>query len=275
MEIKVDYHFHPNLPKSDIKAKNKSLEWWKVFKNHNITSVLVTEHVYKNAQRAYHFMSETCPNNFFCFPGIEYVTKEGIDIIVFSHSDLIYKIKELNTPFFFSYKELIDFVFQNEKLHAFITHPFTLGHTSVVKKLGLNMYFEYLYKLKSVEVSNGSFVNLLKLMSVFPFNLFLQKKIKWAKNNFNLPNKYRPFVPKFLAVGSDAHIFEDVNLSVNIEVDMINKERIFESIISNKNDSVSYVENRLNILSIIKNLAIVLNEFFIKLKIRLWNNIYI
>lgn len=270
MEIKVDYHFHPNLPHNNKLAEDKCIKWWNKIDQSNIKGILITEHVYKNPKRTYQLMSSSCPYGIFCFPGIEYITKEGIDMVVFSKSDTLYDIEKLTTPFALSYDELISLVAANDNLFGFITHPFTLGNTSVIKKLGEDSYFKYLNKIGAVEISNGSFINLLKIVNFFLLNLIFKNKVDWANRNFHLPEKYLPENIKFLAVGSDAHILEDVGcLGVLLEVDVLEKGSVFNSIINNKNRIFYYQENKFNILSLLKNTIIVFQEFSIKLRIKL------
>ena len=165
MKIRIDYHFHPNLSGNDKRAKKKCLALWQRFQKKGINAVITTEHIYKNPRRAYELMKKYKPEELFCFPGMEYVTKEGIDIVIFSDSENIYNYTELKT-FKLPYFDLIKFVNSKDNLYAYVTHPYTLGLTSVVNKLGKEAYSRSTDLLDAVEISNGAFDNLFFLFRV-------------------------------------------------------------------------------------------------------------
>lgn len=269
IKIKADYHFHPNLPLSDRKAIMKSIKWWEYIKNVGENCIIISEHVYKNPQRSFEIMSENCPSGILCFPGVEYVTKEGIDIVVFSNSEKIYKNVKLITPFSMNYNELMEMVKKDNILHAFVTHPFTLGKTSIIKILGMNAYYKYVNEIGAVECSNGSSDGLIQILKLVPIKIFAGKKLDWAKKTQKLPKKYYPNKIKFLAVGSDAHIFENIGNHVELFTDNFNKNAVFKQLITNKNDNAISTQRPSAILDLLKNLSIVLNEFLIKKKLRI------
>ena len=133
-EIKVDYHFYPNFSRKEARATQKITKIYKKFQELDIKVVIVTEHVYKNYLRAWQLMEKYKPDNIFIFPGMEYVTKENIDICLFSKTASIYQYNF--RPFQLNYKELILFLKRHPDVFGFVTHPFTLGRTSIVDKKG-------------------------------------------------------------------------------------------------------------------------------------------
>ncbi|MBU1682643.1 hypothetical protein KJ742_01725 [Patescibacteria group bacterium] len=269
MIVKADYHMHPNLPKGDKEALEKSKKWWEAIGKAGVNCVVIAEHVYKNAKRAFDLMSQACPDNIFCFPGIEYCTKEGVDIVVFSNSEKIYKEKPLNTTFGMTYRETIDYIKERDYLYAYVTHPFTLGTTSIVNILGMDQFEKYTNELNAVEVSNGAFDTLMKVFKTFPISLFTKKKLDWAQKTQRLPETYRPKNPIFLAAGSDAHLFQDLGNHFELVVSSFDRETVFDKLVNNTDGQLVLVSKKFSLLALLKNLPIVLSEFLIKKRIRL------
>lgn len=90
--LAVDYHFHPNLPRSKRLAQQKIKKLYTTLEQAKIDIVVVTEHVYKNPARAYRAMAQYKPSHITLFPGLEYTTQEGIDIIIFARDESLYDI---------------------------------------------------------------------------------------------------------------------------------------------------------------------------------------
>ena len=267
MKIKIDYHFHPNLPKNGDRANEKCKRICAQFEKKKIDAVIITEHAYKNPKRAFNLLKKHKPNSLFCFPGIECVTKEGIDIIVFSKNETIYDYEELKT-FQSSYFDLISFVNSKKDLYAFVTHPHTLGLTSVINKLGSDAYFKSLNLLNAVEISNGAFDNLFFIINHFPFSIFFISKLEKIKKTKNLLKSEYPLKIKFLAVGSDAHHIEDIGNCYQLESDLssLNEDNVFKLVTNNKGKGRIYYDNSksFNFWLLIKTGLTSLNEFIIK-----------
>lgn len=265
MKLKVDYHFHPNLSRFDFLADRKCQKWWTAVKSHKINCLLVTDHVYKNPRRAFAKIKQTCPADVIIFPGMEYITKEGIDIIIFSNDEKIYDYPELQKPFFLDYDQTINFVQNHADLFSYVTHPFTLGKTSVLKKLGEEKYFKYVEKLRSVEISNGAFENLVKLLKFFPFNLFSKRWLWWTDRNQSLPKEYYPTHPIMLAVGSDAHLPKDLDLHAEFEVEKFDQREVFSALTSSVRPKIVYDNyDSLDVFSFFHDVCIVIHEYSIK-----------
>lgn len=265
MKLRIDYHFHPNLPKNDENARKKCKNIWQKFQEKNIKYIVVTEHAYKNPKRAYNLMIKEKPENYFCFPGIECITKEGIDIIVFSNTSNIYNYRELK-PFNLLYFELIDFVNSKNNLYAFVTHPYTLGLTSVINKLGEKVYIKSLNLLNAVEISNGAFDNLFFLISKFPLNFIFRSKLKKIIKSKNLPKSDYPKNIKFLVAGSDAHYAEEIGNCYEINYSgNLTKDSIFKIITNNLGGGKPYSERKkFSLILLLKTAFTASHEFFIK-----------
>jgi len=272
MKIKIDYHFHPNLPKNEKKANKKCKKIWNFFENKKLNAVLITEHSYKNPKRAFVLMKKHKPSNLFCFPGIECITKEGIDIIVFSSDENIYNYKELMS-FNLSYFDLINFVNSKENLYSFITHPHTLGLTSVINKLGNKHYLKSLNLVNAVEISNGAFDNLFFLIDTYPFKIIFKSKIEKIKKLKNLPQSEYPLRTKFLAAGSDSHHIEEIGNSYEIEaeLDQLDSNKLFDLIVNNQGKGKIYYDSSkgFSLFLLIKSGLTSLVEFIIKHSLRL------
>lgn len=231
--LRVDYHFHPNLSVFNKLAINKCQKFWNKFVEQKINCIIVTEHSYRNPKRAYDFMLKTKPNNCFVFPGVEYITREGIDVVIFARTSSIYNIKELRS-YKLSLDELVVLILSNKELFAFPAHPYTLGHTSIIKKLGYEKYAEFVNTLYAIEISNGVLDGAQFFMNKFS-RIFKSKLAKITKTQ-NIPKEDYPTCIKFVAVGSDAHYPIDVGYCYEIECNghlLITEENIFEKITNN------------------------------------------
>ncbi len=267
MKIRVDYHFHPNLPNNDECARELCGKWWQEFKKKGIKCLIITEHIYKNPKRAYQLMAETKPEDCFCFPGMEYLTKENVDIVVFSNEPF-YNYASLK-PFKLTFNQFINFVSSKKSLYAFVTHPFTLGATSVIKYIGEKTYFESVNKLETVEIANSTFDTLYELLGIFPLNLIFRKKLEWIKRTKNLPKRYYPKKIRFLAAGSDAHHLGDLGTCFEINVSSLNEKNVFKAIISNKKGKLINPDNSKSIITLLRVMFTPLGEYLIKKRIKL------
>lgn len=267
MIFKVDYHFHPNLPKSEKRAKYKCEKWWQEFQKFGVNVVISTEHCYKNPERAFSFLEKARPKDCYVFPGVEYLTKEGVDIVIFSHSPDFYKYEEL-VPFKLSYEEVIDFV-GKKGLLSFVTHPYTLGLTSVIKKIGKEDYLKFSNQLGAIEIANGSFDNLYLFLNKSFLKIFFKGKTEKIKKIKKVPESDYPERIKFLSAGSDAHHFEEIGTYVTMEAE---PENLFEKIVSNQDPIIFQKQmEEVNYFLLIKSSLTAFQEFIEKKKIIIKN----
>jgi len=262
-KFRVDYHVHPNLSRNNTKAVLQCKKWWEAVLADGLDCVIVTEHSYKNPKRAFELMNACKPEGVFCFPGLEYVTKEGIDIIIFSKDVSIYeKFKSFELTYF----EVVDLVKSNDKFFSFVTHPYTLGLTSVLSHLSREEYVESVNTLGAVEISNGAFDNLKCLLGKFPFGFLFKNKISRIGKNQSIPRIDYPRGIKFLAAGSDAHHPESLGRCLEVKGDSV-----FEAIVGNCGDvKVITKDSVFDFLLLVKSGLTSLHEFLIKKKLRLY-----
>ncbi len=266
--LRVDYHFHPYLPKNQQRALKKCLKWWKYIRKNNLNCVIITEHVFKEAQRTYQLMKQTQPQHIFCFPGMEHISKEGIDTVVFSKDESIYNYKELRA-FKLSYYELIDFVLTHPGLYAFVTHPYFIGYSSVAKNMGQGAYEHALKRLQAIELTLGALDNVYLFLDKFPFykNVF-KKTAKMINRSRNLSkNNYQQI--KFFAAGSDAHHFHNLgtHLKINSNQEIKTEIQAFNLLVNN-HGKVFRSRTRIHFKSLVYDFFIIIFEGFIKRKER-------
>ena len=232
--IGIDYHFHPNLPKGERSAEEKIREDYRRFLQNDVKAVIVTEHVYKSPSEAYSFMVRFRPRNFYVFPGMEYVTREGLDMVIFSDSERIYHYKEL-LPFKLTYEETIFFV-KKKNLYAYVTHPFTLGTTSVYKKMGASFTKKTIRELGAVEEEYTGFSELKHVLNHPVLSVLFKKIIKEISWNEHVPMRYRPEKIRFIATGSDAHFPWDIGTHMRIAVHQphVTRRDVFKLLTSNR-----------------------------------------
>src|SRR5210317_1642738 len=140
--IKVDYHFHPNFTySSGFLTKKRAIKLWDKFQLESLDFVVCTEHVFRRPIKAYQNMMKYRPanNNTILFPGLEYITSEGIDLIVFSKDPSnVYGIQDLLTPFLLSVENVFNLVRNNEDLKLIVPHPSTPSSTGILRIMDLD-----------------------------------------------------------------------------------------------------------------------------------------
>jgi len=265
MKFNIDCHFHPNISHSDTKATIQCTKRWQELKNKKVTVVICTEHSYKNPARAYSFMLKTKPADCFLFPGVEYVTKENIDMIIFSNNVDIYNHKELQS-FTMSLPQMIHFVTKH-KLYCSIPHPHTLGLTSVLKKNGIKEYQQYATLFGAVEISNTVFENLKLFFLLPPLRMFFKKKIISCENTSTLPQQDYPQQYKFLTAGSDSHFYGEAGTHITVSC---SPQELFQKIVTNKKPEVTlYIPKKIRYILLLKGMNVAISEFLIKLKLKI------
>jgi len=241
--ILVDYHCHPNFSISDLKANEQAKIWWKGFEECKLGAVLVTEHSYKNPARAYRILLQNKPKDSTTeiFPGVEALTEEGIDFVVFAKTEDIYAKKELLTPYYLTIEGLLNFI-KEKSLYGFVTHPFTPGTTSIVEHKGEDFTLEAIKQIKAVEAHNASFDILKRFMLTTNLRYVLAEKFDRILKTENLPENFLNGELRFIAGGSDAHHPSELGCGFIIQITELTRDAIFEAIINNR--SGKFVNNK-------------------------------
>jgi len=225
-KIKVDYHFHPNLPSyvpilKKILSNNKLRKIWKAFEKHDLDVVFVTEHAYKHPKRSFDLLEKTRPAGAktLLIPGIEVLTKEGTDMIVFAKNKKdIYSHQELLTPKKFTIIELVKFIKKHPELYGIVTHPYIPGLTGIVQNNGMETARWATKELGMVEAYNCSFTALIPIVKFLKLNKILKKKYEQIISTAEVPPSFL-YENTIITGGSDAHRPWQIGDYMELEID--------------------------------------------------------
>jgi len=266
MKVKVDMHVHPNLPKSDERAIAKAGEWWAVLKKKGIMCIISAEHCYSNPKRNFWIMEKTAPKGFIVLPGVEAISKEGVDIVAFYKDSSIYREKKLLLPYSMKTDVIVGYL--NKRGYAYyISHPFTLGTTSIIKNLGEEKALRIMNKAKSVEIHNTAFSGAARFLEKTGLSIVFRNKYQKMVNVENLPEEYWKNI-KFISGGSDAHKPSDLGSCMTLETKSMSPAELYRAIVSNKKDRF-FANNRFLISNIITSLINSACEWLTKKKYKL------
>lgn len=262
----VDYHFHPNisfLPKKKISRKIQKI--YQRFLSLDISAVICTEHVYKNPRKAYTMMRRYQPDGMHVFPGMEYITREKIDIIIFSHSPSLYNYPQLK-PFAMTYQETVDFVNAHDDVYAFVTHPFSFSAAGIVKRRGIHFMKTMIEQLSAVEIEYHVFDSLVNRFKKIPgFHRFFGRLLRCLELNQRIPDEYCPENMHFYAAGSDAHHVFEIGTHCRMYCDDLSlRMAVFNAVISNVHPEVVWIHQRRGGLSFLRTLLTVSGESLLK-----------
>jgi hypothetical protein len=209
--IKFDLHYHANifrLRKNEIQKRIKQHK--QSIQSSAVDFIASTEHAYKDPLTAYHYLVDVVSElETTVIPGIEALSKEGIDII-FLYADeesLRIAIKDL-PPFGWSIKDAQALVRDTNAL-MIVPHPRTPGRTGAANKLPFQEYQTLLLQADYVEIHNSSSVLLRQLFQMKYLQYIVPTSLREkVEDTFMLPEKYRG-VSLGWAVSSDAHFPTD------------------------------------------------------------------
>lgn len=264
--IKVDYHFHPNLIFfSKILSNKRSKKIWKSFSKHNLDVVFVSEHVYNRPRSSYDILLANKPLNSttYIVPAIEYLTKEGVDVIVFSKKpEEIYSHKKLLEPYLLSVSELVDFIISKSELYGIVVHPHTPGTTSIVRKCENDITCLALRKLGFLEVYNGALSVTKKIIEKTGLKFIFKNKYNQIVDSINTPD-YLKTEARMFTGGSDAHYLFDLGDCMHIDAEKRGDYDYLFEVATNKS-GIPYIDDNKKILGLIPNSFTVAKEWLIK-----------
>lgn len=167
-QLFVDYHFHPNFRFGRWEAK-KAWRIWNAFRRHDLGAVVVSEHNWKRPQESFELLAKHRPSGArtVLLPGVEVLTREGLDIVVFGSDPSWYRDRGasgLLEPYRLSVEQTVDLVSSREGMAAFLPHPFTRGTTGAVDFYGEELAATLAGRIGGVEVSNNCYDDCLKMV---------------------------------------------------------------------------------------------------------------
>lgn len=242
-QLFADYHFHPNFRSSWSRIRNKAARIWNAFDDLGLDVVVVTEHSYKSPVEAYEIMSQSRPPGMhtFLIPGVEVLTAEGMDVIVFGEDPKWYEDRAarlLMEPYGPTIHEVTDILASQDHLAGFLPHPYTLGTTGAIGNLGMVDSQQLARRIGGVETSNNCYSD----------TLFLADRVQMSKRMF--PAAYDRMIATqqvtadfmedwdhgFFAIGSDAHYPEELGHGVTLDIGRPSTdEEVFNALRSNQN----------------------------------------
>lgn len=218
--IHVDYHFHPNFIFSiPFHAERKARKIWKAFAKNKLDAVIISEHSYKYPKKSFEIMQGFKPKNAATtlIPGIEILTKEHTEILVFAKSaEYLYSHEELLTPEYLSMNKVIKFIKKDKELYGIVVHPHHPGTTSIVRKHGEDFTKKAIKELGYVEAHNCGYYNPLRMLKRIRIDKIWKNKIKQMELTLNAPKNLTKYA-KVITIGSDAHFSWDIGACAEIE----------------------------------------------------------
>ena len=235
---RINTHFHPNFGKF---AKRKAKKIWQKFAETKLDVVIVTEHAFRNPVRACKLLEYYKPENAktrLIF-GVEALTKEGIDVIVFAAGEYIFSQDDILKPYQLSFQELMTRVEQDIKLHMIITHPYIPSKSALCRHVSDQEIQELIAQCNVVEKYNAAFLALQQGLSHSPrWKKIASKMIKPSvhreiQNSMNLPTENISETVTCLG-GGDEHHVRDIGSYLEVPLSEIpdTDEGLIECIVS-------------------------------------------
>lgn len=232
--LRIDTHVHPNLKLfSRSLTRRKARKMWQAFTNHHLDAVIVTEHAFKQPVQAFRAMKRFRPAgaNTHLIPGVEALTKEGVDMIVFSRDEYIFQQKDILTPYKLSLEELMCRIEHDDRLYGVVTHPFVLSATGMIAHFGVDRIRQSIKRLHFVERHNVCLWYLRTLFEWLGVSRFFPRLSQSFRTTEEIP---QDIVGEGIVFGgSDAHHPWDIgsHLQVHIPHTFV-YEKIFDALIT-------------------------------------------
>ncbi len=236
--IKVDTHFHTNFFfLSEKLTARKAKAVWKEWLEQDFDAVILTEHAFKNPVKSYLTLMAHRPKGAktHIIPGVECVTKEGIDVIIFSKDTYVYLQKDILKPYSIPVEELHRRIMDDDQLYGVVTHPFILSDTGLAFHKDEEFIKKAIGDLRILEKHNSTLYPIEKTVRT----LYLHKILKRLVNRLNkIDNVPDEFVTEEIAIfgGSDAHFPRDIGPHLKINIKCRNYDEIFEALVSSTVD---------------------------------------
>jgi hypothetical protein len=222
-QIFVDYHFHPNF-RFGIREANRAKRIWRAFQKHDLGVVVVSEHNWKSPRRSYELLEEHRPAG--CrtvlLPGVEVLTREGLDIVVFSHDVAWYgdaALAGLLQPYRLTFDQTAEIVAGESAMAAYLPHPFTRGTTGAVEFYGEELAAAQVRRIGGVEVSNNSYDDCLRIVGRICSRVLPETHRRMSLTQDIAEEFLETTGAAFFAHGSDAHFPDEVGYGCLMEAE--------------------------------------------------------
>lgn len=220
--IRVDSHFHPNfsflLPERF--RRRRAARIWRAFARHKLDVVFVCEHSYKRPARSFDCLRKYRPADAMTMlvPAVEALTKEGMDVIVFSRDEHVYTCKDILTPRRLSMDALLRRVCADRRLFAVIPHPFIPCSTGLIHHRTREETRDCIRRAHFVEKYNASLRPLDALIGHLGLRHIFRKTLRRLRQTADVP---AAMIDKGVIIfgGSDAHHWWDIGTHLVIHAD--------------------------------------------------------
>ncbi len=206
--LRVDCHLHPNFPffLPEFFVRRHAEKLWATFRKRKLDAVFVAEHAFKHPFRSYRTLLKYRPKGATTqiIPAVEALTREGIDMIVFSKDMYVYTQRDIITPYRLTIKQLVSRVQKDRRLHGVIPHPFAPSDSGILRHYSEAIARKDETILRFVEKYNASLTALEQFLSTLHLTRVLRQLSLSARNTTRLPVRLIPRGLTFLG-GSDAH----------------------------------------------------------------------
>jgi hypothetical protein len=213
---RIDYHVHPNLHVARARASRRARQWWHAFADNNLDAVVITEHSYKRPRESFLFLEAARPFGATTeiFPGVEILTREGADLIVYSDNPKeMFRPSKLLVPYGLTYEKAVQEI-EARGLRAYVTHPSTLGTTSILQHRGPWFTREMVRRLQTVERHNAAYLDIAGACRRTPMTGWIAKHLL---RRIDMPATLYDHVEDCVWVGgSDAHRPHELGCYVRI-----------------------------------------------------------
>lgn len=216
-QLFADYHFHPNFHfSSERRVTKRANKIWDAFSAHRLDVVVVSEHSWKRPVESYEVLQLHRPPGvkMVLLPGVEALTREGLDVVVFGRCRTWYEdplLRPLLRPYALRLDEVVEIVSsERTRLAGFLPHPYTRGTTGSVEFFGREAAMELAERLGGVEASNNCYGNALSLTRRVGAKI-LPLTFERMHLTARLDEEFLDSAAgAFFAHGSDAHFPEEI-----------------------------------------------------------------
>lgn len=223
-QLFADYHFHPNFDfSSKRKLHKRATKIWSAFAAHRLDVVVVSEHSWKRPVDSFQILQHFRPPGatLVLLPGVEVLTREGLDVVVFGDCRSWYEdpaLRPLLRPYGLRFHQVLDIVSAaRERLAGFLPHPYTRGTTGTVEFFGRDRAMAFAGRLGGVEASNNCYGNALSLTRRFGSRI-LPVTFERMHLTARLDEDFLDSAAgAFFAHGSDAHFPEEIGYGCLVE----------------------------------------------------------